>query len=236
MKKRRFITIVFMILMCAGCHNASTDKGIESIVSDFFEGDYEYRKTDTYFQGDTELSSTVTEGKVIHSPYKEHIKIVVSPEQSLWNEMYLSGNGKVVDAKINVGNGWQDTKMSREYPYGYGEKLQFVFDREEDTDNRKIEVYTTEYTVDISKNFRLEEELKATVTQEYFLEKDSKTLIQIDTDLTDLNKKLFIANDISANAVTLDIAQNNMEKEMGLSEIVKLEIFNDNGEILIEVP
>ena len=97
-------------------------------------------------------------------------------------------------------------------------------------------MYAAEYTVDVSKNFRLEEELKAIVTQEYFLEKDSNTLVQIDTDLTDLNPKLFIANDISANGVALDIAQSHMEKESGLSEIVKLEILNYKGDIWIEVP
>lgn len=236
MKKSIFIGMTFVVLVCAGCHSASQEKSVESIVSEFYKADYEYRKVDTYFQGDTELSSTVTEGKVLHSPYKEYIKIIESPVQTLWDEMYLSGNGKIVDVKIHVDNEWQDTKMSREYPYGYGENLQFVYEREENADNRKIEVYAAEYTVDVSKNFRLEEELKATVTQEYFLEKDSNTLIQIDTNLTDLNEKLFIANDISANGTTLDTAQNNMEKETGLSEVVTLEIFNGNGDILIEIP
>ncbi len=236
MRKTMFISMAFMVLVCTGCHSVSQEKSIESVVSEFFEADYEYRKVDIYFHGDTEFFSIVTEGKIIYSPYKEYRKIVESSGQSLWDEMYLSGNGKVVDAKMNSNNEWHDVKMSREYPYGYGEKLQFVLDREENADNRKLEVYAAEYTVDVSKNFRLEEELKAIVTQEYFLEKDSNTLVQIDTDLTDLNPKLFIANDISANGVALDIAQSHMEKESGLSEIVKLEILNYKGDIWIEVP
>jgi hypothetical protein len=236
MKKTRFITIVFMALICVGCHPSSRNAGIENAVSEFFEGDYEYRKTDTYFHGDTEISSTVTEGKIISSPYKEYRKIVESSESSAWDEMYLYGNGKVVDAKMSSNDEWVDTKMNREYPYGYGETLQFVLDREEDTDDRKIDVYVAEYTIDVSKNFRLKEELTATIQQEFFLEKASDTLIRIDTDLTDLNQKLFIANDISANDVTFDIAQSHMEKEIGLSEIVKLEVFNNNKDILIEVP
>ena len=150
--------------------------------------------------------------------------------------MYLIGNGKVVDVKMNLNNEWQETKMNREYPYGYDENLQFVLDREEVSDHRKIEVYTAEYTVDVSKNFRLKEDLKATVKQEYFWEKDSNTLIQVETDLTDLNQKLFIANLISANGVSLNDAQSRIEDETGLSEIVKLEIWKSNGEIRIEVP
>lgn len=215
-------------------------EGIESAAAGFFEGKYEYRKEDTYFHGETKLSSTVTEGTVIYWPYLEHIKIVSSSEPTLWDEMYLNGYGqaykKVVDAKIHIGDEWQDTKMNREYPYGYGEDLEFKFDREEEADERKIEVYTTEYTVDVSENFRLEEELKATVTQEYFLEKDSNTLIKISTDLTDLNEKLFIANDISVNGAALDTAQKKAEEETGLSEIVTLEIFNYDGDISIEIP
>ena len=236
MKKMHFIIILSAILMCAGCRTASQEGGIEKAVSDFFEGDYEYRQTDIYFHSDTELSSTVVEGKIIQSPYKEYRKLVESSEQSLWDEMYLSGNGKVVDVKMNLNNEWQETKMNREYPYGYDENLQFVLDREEVSDHRKIEVYTAEYTVDVSKNFRLKEDLKATVKQEYFLEKDSNTLIQVETDLTDLNQKLFIANLISANGVSLNDAQSRMEDETDLSEIVKLEIWKSDGEIRIEVP
>ncbi|WP_157404260.1 hypothetical protein [Schaedlerella arabinosiphila] len=54
--------------------------------------------------------------------------------------------------------------------------------------------------------------------------------------MTDLNQKLFIANLISANGVSLNDAQSRMEDETGLSEIVKLEIWKSDGEIRIEVP
>lgn len=58
--------------------------------------------------------------------------------------------------------------------------------------------------------------------QEYYIDNEKQILTRIDTDLTDVNQKTYIANDISVNRETLDIAQKKMEQQKNLSLITTL--------------
>lgn len=239
--KKRIKTIsflIFIILMFTSCDETKNEKTIDTIVSNFFNGSYEYSKTNTCCVDNKDHNSTVTvvEGKVTRNPYKEYVRIVENADSALWTEAYYYGNGKVVNALIKTSEGWQKTKMKVEHPYGYEEKLDFKFDREEKIDGSINKVYTTEYKINIGKKYRINEELECTVKQEYYIDNEKQILTRIDTDLTDLNQKTYIANDISVNRETLDIAQKNMEQQKNLSEIEQLEIFNFNGEIDIDIP
>lgn len=80
-------------------------------------------------------------------------------------------------------------------PYGYGEKLIFTLESE----NPSTEIYTAEYPVDLSKNFQLTEDLTAVVSQTYYYDVQNKMLTKIETDLSDLHEKTYIANDITNN-------------------------------------
>lgn len=74
----------------------------------------------------------------------------------------------------------------------------------------------------IGKKYRINEELECTVKQEYYIDNEKQSLTRIDTDLADLNQKTYIANDISVNRETLDIAQKKMEQQKNLSLITTL--------------
>lgn len=69
----------------------------------------------------------------------------------------------------------------------------------------------------IGKRYRINEELECTVKQEYYIDNEKQILTRIDTDLTDLNQKTYIAIDISVNRESLDIAQKNMEQQKNSS-------------------
>lgn len=69
----------------------------------------------------------------------------------------------------------------------------------------------------IGKKYRINEELECAVKQEYYIDNEKQILTRIDTDLTDLNQKTYIANDISVNRESLDIAQKNMEQQKNSS-------------------
>ncbi|WP_044296194.1 hypothetical protein [Robinsoniella peoriensis] len=242
MKKRiktiSLLFLIFIILMFTGCDESKNERKIDAIVSNFFNGSYEYNKTNTCFVDNKDHNSTVTvvEGKVTRNPYKEYVRIVENADSALWTEAYYYGNGKVVNALIKKSEGWQKIKMKAEHPYGYEQKLNFKLDREEKINGSINEVYTTEYKINIGKKYRINEKLECTVKQEYYLDNEKQILTRIDTDLTDLNKKTYIANDISVNGETLDIAKKNMEQQQNLSEIEQLEIFNFNGGFDIDIP
>lgn len=208
---------------------------IQKIVAQFYEGAYEYKKTDAYYDGEKESSVIVKEGKVIHSPsYKEYTKIAKSTDGSLWNEAYFYGDGEAVNAVLITNEGQQRLKLQAEQPYGYGEDLDFTLDESgNDTDNK---VYKTQYSINIGRNYGLEDSLTATVGQTYYINKKSNTLTKIVTDLTDSNEKTYMANDISANGTSMEEAKKNAESQTNLKEIQTLEISNYNGDISIEIP
>ena len=67
----------------------------------------------------------------------------------------------------------------------------------------KLWRFILQYTDNIAEAFQIQEDLTYTVKQEYYLDKDDGILVRVVTDLADMNKKVAIANDMSANGSTL---------------------------------
>jgi hypothetical protein len=114
--------------------------------------------------------------------------------------------------------------------------LHFKFDREDTIDGKDVEIYTAEYTKNISEAYQIQDDLTYTVKQEYYLDKDRNILIRVVTDLSDMSEKIAIANDMSANRSTIEEAENNFEQINGLQQKEILNIYNYGNPTEIKWP
>lgn len=233
MKKIYILSLIIFIFAFNSCNKIDSETEIENAVQNFYKSDYKYQKTVITFEnGEKDIYKF--SGERINSPYKEHIMLLEEGKgESLWNEAYYYGNGDVVDALL-YSNAWKKTKIKKENPYGYGEELIFVLD--EKTEQNGIDIYPAKYEVNIGENYKISEHLIATVKRKYYYSQKEKCLIGIETDLTDLNEKIYMANDISINGVSLKIAQANVKDVKNLGKIENFEILDYTDEINIQVP
>ncbi len=240
MRKIIIVGMCLATLLVSGCGSSRKEGGIESIVNDFYEGNYEYELKRTTASEKGEEIVVVYEGKVIASPYEEYVKVkemTGSDESMLWTECYYSKKG-FLGGKLVMQTADQVAYQSffkRDYPYGYGEKLEFVLEREEEVDGTECEVYKTEYTQKVGGGLRSKESLEAVITQEYYVDKEEQRLVMIYTDLEDLYRKNAIVNSmIGDEGLTLERAKKRAEGENHkASETLK--IYNYNGKIEMTV-
>lgn len=226
MKKFVFL-LTWLFIFSAGCGRATEESAIENAIQNLYKSDYEYRKISIKMADDEEIRF-VMEGKVIQSPYQEYVAITESAAESVQTETYYYGNGELVNVLVKVNGEWQETKAKRKRWYGYGEKPEFTLEGETETNGHAVEVYAAEYSVELSKNYKLKEAIEAVVKQRYYMDKTEKTLIAMETDLTDLNTKTAIANDIANNGVSMEQAQAEAA-EKNYSETERVEFWNYNG-------
>lgn len=228
MKKRRIAaaSIILAVFILSACGNNSRPEWL----NDFYNGNYEYRKSTVTIRHNTENVSTVFEGKVISSPYKEYVR-VIEPEQSSWREAYYYGSGKMVNALYKMGDQYTSQPCAHPYPYGYDQKLVFKEDRTEDYNGIPCTVYTTEYTDDLSNIFRPDAET-AVIPQEYYVNNETNRLVCIITDLTDLNEK-------SQAAMHGFKTDSSSESETQTPKVIteqRLEILSYDDEMSITIP
>ena len=83
MKKNRIAaaSVLFAAFLLSSCGNNPQPEWL----NDFYNGNYEYRRSTVTIRDGTEDISTVFEGKVISSPYKEYVRLI-EPEQSSWKK------------------------------------------------------------------------------------------------------------------------------------------------------
>lgn len=232
MKKIFTAMLCLAAIIIPGCGNSERDTGIEGIVDDFYKSDYEYQLTRKTTGENGDEIVVVYGGKVIDSPYEEYVKVVEPQEGTLWSECYYTKKG--LGGRLVMRTNDEVTEQAlvkREYPYGYGENLKFVADREETVDGVMCEVYKAEYTQTVGGGMRSKETLEAVISQEYYVDKEKKQLTMIYTDLEDLYRKNAIINYmIGDSSLTLETAQKRADAEdYAANETLK--IFNYNGEI-----
>lgn len=228
MKKNRIAaaSVLFAAFLLSSCGNNPQPEWL----NDFYNGNYEYRRSTVTIRDGAEDISTVFEGKVISSPYKEYVR-VIEPEQSSWREAYYYGSGKMVKALYKSGDQYTSQPCAHPYPYGYNQDLIFKEDRTEDYNGVSCTVYTTEYTDDLSNIFRPDAET-ATISQEYYVDNKTNKLVCVITDLTDLNEK-------SQAAMHGFRTDSSIESESQAREVIteeRLEILFYDDEMNITIP
>lgn len=178
MKKKTIcaILLVSSIVVLSAC--GSQDQNVEKVsdadtqslndsapewLKSFYNSSYEYRKSTIVLENDIEDTIAVVEGKVEAYPYKEYVKIV-EPAESSWSEAWFYGDGDDVTAILNVENDYVLQNTRRSYPYGYGSDLSLSKDRTEEYNGISCDVYTAEYTVDLTEQINQESE-EAIITE-----------------------------------------------------------------------
>lgn len=226
MKKLKWIAFgIFSMFCIVACGKEMVPKERENYLISSMEQDFAYTKT-TYYMDEAGLEKkSVLKGTYSAEPYEEHI-VVEEAENYLWDEIIYSGNGEMITAKIHTPlsdlSGWIEQKVSRVYPYGYGEELFFKLVGEEEINGVICEVYTTEYITDVMGGIAGDEVITATVTQTWYIDKEVERLIRVDTDLTDLNEKTFVVNEINVNGSSLEEAEKKAEIS---NNFIKTEVF-----------
>lgn len=232
-RKSLVLCICCSILLACGCrktddqHEDQHDEqqDASTVVSAFFDGNYTYEKI-TY-NGDQVTS--VIEGEIINSPYVEYQKRTGGEGTSLWEEMYCCGEGDVVNTYIKTNGTWENSVMKVARPYGYGEDLQLEYVEEVENDGGVLELYETDYTVELGKNF-LEEELTAAVSQTYYLDMENECVVRVDTDLTELQCFTAVLNDVLTSGKDLDEAMQDAEDQGNIIQKEELYV-SDFGEV-----
>ena len=251
MRKQLFCFAMLSMILFTACGAAESVKtpkkeGVAGIVEELYHSDYEYEKTvqsigmlsdpDTgeVVEKNAELT-VVYRGKVIADPYQEYIQVVSASGPTLWTELYHSEEGFRGKTQIRTDEGIVDQpNFEREYPYGYGQEISYELDREETVDGTLCQVYRAQYTRNIGGEVLRQdaEELEATVTQEYYIDKEKKQPVMIVTDLEDLSRKNAMANDMQMNQVSLEEAEKRAaEEDYRPTETLKIFRYQETIEI-----
>lgn len=246
------VSIIFLSA-CSGLEGESSDTDsinlFETETSDstipewltlFYDGNYEYLKSTIVLEEQDEKVLSIIEGKKVASPYTEYQNII-QPTQSSWSEAYYYGEGDNVTALLNTANGYISQKIERSYPYGYGQKLEFVKDETIMYEETLCDVYTAEYMVNVAEELnqhsgkeQISDSLTAVISMVYYVDpKDNKLLCMI-TDISDLNKKTDIGMAMITNGLSLKEAQ----EESGTDVITKekMEILSYDDNLSIDIP
>lgn len=240
-----------LVLMLAACGRGATDQNsttdpqeskMPEWLQEFYNGNYEYRRTSVTITDGQDHVSTVLEGKRISSPYKEYVK-VVEPEDTIWSEAYYYGDGDQINALLNTRDTYisQKTDRNEMYPYGYGEKLTLKKNGTKKYNNISCDVYTAEYTADVEKKIEEEApgtdigEMTAQISQQYYVDPKENRLVYMVTDLSDYYYKVSLGTLMMANNMTLDEAKKSYGKIEGISED-RLEILSYDDSMTIDIP
>ena len=87
MRKSIFSLCASCTLVFVACAGKNESGEIESIVKKFYSSGYDYEKITTLYEDDNLVSEVIVEGQIIQEPYKEHVELVSSTEESLWDEL-----------------------------------------------------------------------------------------------------------------------------------------------------
>ena len=213
-----YIILLISIISFSGCRLSKSEDMFFSVFDELYASDFSYIKSDT-LSVDNEQITYIYNGEVTSNPYTEHVS--VEQGEALWQEIYYSGEGEYVNAKISVDGEWQEQKTKREFFYGYGEDIRIVSESETTLDGIECVVYYTEYTEVLGDDNALE----ADIIQEYYIEKESGKLCRIVTDITELQRMIYIANDMSANGTALEEAVKNADEKGTFGRIEDVSLF-----------
>ena len=240
MKKsiRKFVAMICCltgVVALTGCSSVAKQYNtIPEAYEKLYNSNFTYSVSSTKYDINDELITFEYVGEHATNPYVEH---KTYPEgQGFWQEIYYYGNGPIVSYKGLCDGEWLSDTVQREYFNGYGEEITVTSVKEETVDGVKYTVYNAKYSVEAGAKYGLSESIEATVTQQYFLEKENGQLVRIVSELTGLNRMTAIANDMSANGVDLETAQKNVDAAGKFEETVEVRIQYEKDDYKIVVP
>lgn len=199
--------------------------GIANIVDSFYESGYDYERTEIYVR-DGKESGVIFEGQVFADPYREHVTVsTFGDTTSSWTEAYYEEKRGTVTMTMTLADGSTAKQTGkRSYPYGYDEDIVFTEAEAGTLDGEEVQIYHGEYTVDMGAVYGFEA-IEAVVAQTYYVRTEDNVLVQIDTDLSEQNRALAIATNMSVNGDSREEAEEKAVSDEN-TETVTLKIKN----------
>ena len=249
--RRKTLLVLFAVsctFLLPGCGGQETEQTMNletrqpEWLEDFYTASYEYRKSNIIGEEGAEEETPIIEGKRISSPYKEYAKDIQPGGPTVWSEMYSYEDGdKASNIIKSVSGVWVKQEAEVEHPYGYGEDLEFTKTGTVDYNDIVCDVYTTEYTVDMTEVMNslagaevITEPVTAVVPQEYYVNPDTNQLVCIITDITDKNSKQSIVVSMANQGLTLEEAAKRYDDNERFKE--KMEILSYDDSMTIDIP
>lgn len=200
-----------------------------NVVNQFYHAGYDYTQIDQYKKAD-QTTQTIIKGQVFVEPYKEHITVVdAGNAESTYSELYYEEkHNKIKATLISNGKRIEQTAKARQYPDGYGQAVTYTKEKNQKIDGKEMLVYQGEYILDVGRVYQIKDELKANVKQTYYITQKQHKIYKIETDLSDYDKMIAIATDISTNGQSKEEASANIKKDMlKHSRSLEIEHFGD---------
>ena len=203
---------VIMLLSTACSKDTQEALSINEIVGKHYDQDFDYTSVQINRSNSDGSTTKVTFlGEYEHNPYKEHVTVDHDNSDytnSLWSEYTLSGSGNTVQNEIVQSDGSTVVQhVKRSYYSGYGEDITYTFVEETELDGVTVSVYSGEYTVDIAEMCGIDDDIKAVITQEYYIDHSENQIVKIVTHLEDYTYKYDLANYMNLSSKTYEEAK-----------------------------
>lgn len=223
MKKFKIISVFLVVVFCLSLATSCAGSGqvenqtIEEMLDAIYDSDFDYTKVE-YQENDNspEQTEVILAGEYSHDPYEEHIKVISSPylDNSMGDnnlnitEFRYSSVAGIVIAEILTGDGWVEQQLpQRPALFPTGENIEYQFIEQTELEGNIVEVYSGTYSENIAERFGYEEEIKAIITQKYYVDKSKKRVVKIESELSDHAQKISIANYMASSDLNYSEAQ-----------------------------
>ncbi|MBR2403027.1 MAG: hypothetical protein IKB01_09730 [Lachnospiraceae bacterium] len=227
-----YMLVHLLVLYGCGFSESAKENAICSAFENLYNSNFSYLKEDNVYS-DGEHQRTLYIGKYSARPYVEYVFV---PEGNIYQHLYYYEGADCINAKVNVNGEWQEQIVNREYFYGYGENITILQEKELTIENTDYIVYNTEFELSLNKKNSGLDNMAVKVPQEYYIEKQSGKIERIVTYLSDLQKEIYIVNDMSVNGTSFENASQNANKMDNFERIVDVSIEYEKEDFQIVLP
>lgn len=231
LNKLLVVCIMTFSFSLIGCGTTETDS-IATAYEDLYESNFTY--TEVHNIVDDNATSYAYNGEFTADPYIKHLTVVQG--EALWSEVYAYEVEDELKGVLKVDGEWQEGLVDRTEFIGYEnrESIEVLSQEETIIDGVTYTVYDTEYVMDAGEEYDLEEKIEATVSQQYYINKETGKLERIITDATDFERAHNIASLVYAGDTLEDAtAKADADKR---EETVEVVITYQNEDFTLEVP
>lgn len=238
MKRMKVLVSLLLVILLQLCScGISKDNTIASAWDELHNSNFSYVETQISLDEHGNTTRLVIEGECTTEPYIVTQEIVEG--DVIWSESYIY---KVDDAYkcVLMQNGvWQEAEVAQDDPIFEGyegrNSIKILSKEEKSLDGISYDVYKTEYETIVGEEYELEETVTATVSQEYYMNKDTGKIERINTDSSNLVRAYRIAAYMYMNDETIEDAAKRAD-EQASEATVEVEITYLADDYVLEIP
>ena len=221
------MVLVLIIVLCNGC---SKNDVIVSAFEDLYASNFTYTELHTYTTDGQSHTYGYT-GEFTAGPHIKHL--TVTEGEALWSELYAYEESDAFKGVAKIDDKWKEIMVVEERFDGYEERDSIkINEKDEKTiDGVAYDVYNTEYTVDLDEKYQLEEEIEATVTQEYYINQETGKIEKIISDVAEFGRMTEIAVMMQLDGTSFEETTPNDEVN-----VIEINITYQGEEFRLEIP